>query len=753
MAFSSVTQPPDDSSEAYTPSDEDQAILDELNERYDYASMQWAPIVTQADIDVRYAAGHTFDAADKTARAGRITIELDQISQYLNQLVNSFRLNPRAAKVSPAGGGATDETAELHANRIRQIEHDSHAQEIYTVAGENMATRGYGYARIVPEYEAGESRNQVLRLKAIPNPNQVLPDPDAESTSGADWQYLFFVHTITTREFKRDYPDAQVKDFDPALMAAHPKWFPKIGRVQIAEYWYVTETPPANGEGKPKRTVCQYMTNGVELLAKKGQKKKTEWKGSTIPFAMAAGQIVYETDDAGDTQKMLQSYHRRARDAAKAYNWTASTKLEVLALPVKAALFAYEGQLDVDNVALVVKSMREQVPLIVAKATTEATGTNVLPLPQYGMRAPDISGYEIAGESFRRDVQNALGRYSVQDHRQGSTKVTSGVALRELDKSGDLGSYHYVAHYDDFVRQLAVQLNELLPFYDDTPKEISTRLPDGSTKRVWVNRMTDRDEKGNPAYAKTDLRFDPAALHTVTISTGPASDSQQEANSDFADHVIDSPQLPAIVGPQKMSALLALAIKLKGAGAIGDQMAEIVDPQQGKDGQQPPDPRQLQQHIDQITGQLQHAEGVMKAQAGELASNQAELDSKEKIAQLQIDSKERMAALDREKAITVAELGAKVDRIELFLEERARIGAHLADAATQASDQLHEHVQDDLARTHAAGEAERGRQHQVGLAAAGEGAAAAAQAAGHANTLEVGQQAADLAPAPDNTGE
>jgi hypothetical protein len=106
-------------------------------------------------------------------------------------------------------------------------------------------------------------------------------------------------------------------------------------------------------------------------------------------------------------------------------------------------------------VALVERSTREHVPLITAKATTEATGQQVLPLPQYGMRAPDISGYEIAGESFRRDIQNALGRYSVQDHRLGSTKVTSGVALRELDKSGDLGSYHYVAHYDDFIRQLA----------------------------------------------------------------------------------------------------------------------------------------------------------------------------------------------------------------------------------------------------------------------------------------------------------
>jgi hypothetical protein len=108
-------------------------------------------------------------------------------------------------------------------------------------------------------------------------------------------------------------------------------------------------------------------------------------------------------------------------------------------------------------VKLVERATREHVPLITAKATTEGPARTILPLPQYGMRAPDISGYEMAGESFRRDIQNALGRYSVQDHRLGSTKVTSGVALRELDKSGDLGSYHFVAHYDDIIRELASQ--------------------------------------------------------------------------------------------------------------------------------------------------------------------------------------------------------------------------------------------------------------------------------------------------------
>jgi Phage P22-like portal protein len=728
---------------------EDEAILKELQERFDYAAVQWAPIIDEANIDVAYTGGNTWNSDDESARAGRPMLKLDQLSQYTNQLVNSFRQNPRGAKVSPAGAGATDQTAELRANRIRQIEHDSHAQEVYTVAGENAVTRGYGFARIVAEYEDSTSANQALRLKAVPNPNQVLPDPDAESTSGADWSYLFFVHTVTKREFHRDYPDAQIKDFDADTIALAPRWFGKDGRVQIAEYWYVTETASRSGQGRPDRHVCMYLTNGVELLAKKGYPKKTEWPGSSIPFAACYGKIVYQTDAAGDAQKMLQSYVRLARDAAKGYNWTKSTELEALALPVKAALFAYQGQLDQTQVDLVERSTREPIALIQAKATLDETGQNVLPLPQYGTRAPDIQGYEIAAESFRRDVQNALGRYSAADHRMGSTKVTSGVALRELDKSGDLGSYHFVAHYDDMIRELASKLNELLPFYDDAAKDVSTRLPDGTTKVVTINTPTGRDATGTLAYQPDDLRMD-QGRHTVTISTGPSSDSQREAGKDAA--------MALLANPQAFPVIASDSIRLMDLGPIGDQMAEDLEFLQPPAMQQAraqkdggaPDPRQLTQENQQLKQQVQHAEQVMHEMDGQLKGKQAELASKEKIAQLEIDSKERIAALDRETKITVAELGAKVDRMELFLEERSRVGAHLQDASLQAADHLHEHQQSELDRQHAAAQLAVTQSHQVGLAAAGAGAARDAQAAGHQQALEVGQQAADLAPPPTN---
>lgn len=732
---------------------EDEAILKELRDDYDYDVENWRTIRAEAAIDVEYAANNTWNSDDKVARAGRPMLNLDQISQYRNQIENSVRMNKRGVKVSPAGNGATKESAELRANRIREIEYQSHAQEAYSQMFSDCLTRGYGFARIVAEYEDEDSDNQVFRTKAIPNPDQVVPDSDGQSTSGRDWKRCVFLDSLSHAQFRRDYPDAKIKDFDADVLLRAGKWITPT-RVQIAECWRLLETPNPKGYGRPTREVCMYLTNGVELLAKTREPKKHPWKGKYIPFVGCFGRIIYRTNAAGDSEKLILSYHRFARDAAKGYNWTKSTLLEKIALPVKASLMGYKGQAGPDALIAIERATREHVPWIEFEPITDGTGQTVLPLPQYGTREPDIQADMIAADGFQRDIQNALGHYNASDTRMGHTKVTSGVALQELQKSGDLGSYDFQDHYDDSLKFFGEQYDDLLPSYDDAAKEIATRLPDDTVKMVTINTPTGRAPTGAPAYKPDDARIDAAQKHGITLSTGPSSDSQAEAGKEAA--------LTLLANPQAFPVIAADAIRLLGLGPVGDQMAkdlEFLQPpamqqarqqEQGKDGK--PDPRQLQQENAQLKEQLQHAEGVMKQMDGELQGKQAELASKKEIAQLEIESKERIADVESrrraETAIAVAEIGSKAKDAALFLEERGRIGVQLTDAAAQASDHLHEHVQSDLERQHAAEQAAQARQHQAGMAAAGAGAAADSQQAGHEQALAQGQQAADLAPPP-----
>jgi len=174
-------------------------------------------------------------------------------------------------------------------------------------------------------------------------------------------------------------------------------------------------------------------------------------------------------------------------------------------------------------------------------------------------------------------------------------------------------------------------------------------------------------------------------------------------------------------------------------------------------------PPEVTQQLAQMKGQIQQAEQAMQAMQQELATKKAENDTKlqiaagdahtkVQIAQAELASKERTAAADRETKLAVAELGAKMDRMQLFLDERARVGLQQQDAQ-----------QADLERQHAAQIATAGQQHEAGMAAA-DGAQSADDAEaqrqhdaamaqlGHQQSLEQQQQAAALQPPPVEPG-
>jgi hypothetical protein len=742
-----------------TPSAADAAILKDILEDYDYDVANLAKIREEADIDVAYAANDAWTRADKDARGGRPMLNLDQLSQYRNQVENTVRQNKRGVKISPAGNGATDQTAELRANRIREIEYQSHAQEAYSQAFSDCLTRSYGFARIIAEYEDEDSDNQVFRTKAIPNPNQVIWDSDGQSTSGRDWRRCVFVDSLSHAQFKRDYPSATLTDFDNAdTIKAAGQWLTAT-RIQIAEAWRVHETPNPRGKGRPKREVCMYLTNGLELLAKAGEDKKHPWKGKYIPFGMCAGRVIYKGTSTGATEKLMLSYIRFARDGVKGYNWTKSTMLEKLALPVKASLLAYRGQANADTVAAIERASREHVPLLEFGATTEATGTAVLPLPQYGTREPDIQADLLAAEGFQRDIQNALGHFNAQDARLGNNKVTSGVALAELKRSGDLGSFDFQDHYDDFLKFLGEQYDDLLGHYDDAAKEVATRLPNDTVQMVTINTPTGRAVNGAPAYKDGEARMD-QGRHTVSISTGPSSDSQRELAKETVLTLMGNPQLVPVVAAQ--------GVRMMQLGPDGDQLAkdlESIQPPamqqarqaaQQKDGK-PADPRQLQQELGALKQQLQHAEAVMQQMDGELKGKQAELASREKIADQQSARAAVLAIKVQSMRDATALAVKKLDVLAkgILSDNEAQLEQIAIDheAAIETVRLDHDREQAALDRQHQAEQAAAAQQHAVGMAGAGASAAADAQTAGHQQQLELGQQAADLAPVPEPTTE
>jgi len=663
--------------------------VEEIRRRFDYHTLEWQDIRDEAKIDMRFATGDPWEPNERNSREGmgRLCLDFDELGQYINQLINGVRQNKRAPKVTPTGNGANDKTAEMLAGLIKAIGYKSNANTARVTAFENAAMRSYGYTKIVREYVSDDSDDQELRIRRIPNPDVISLDPDAKEADFSDMEDAFELDQLTKSAFKSRFPDAEVVDFSSSHMEIAPTWI-KEDQIQIATYWkahinkrtryrldsedepeiYADELPEGSGitsdtrhlERKgmksvkvrnereiKSRFVVAYLTNGIEILETRpwtltvtnpvSGRKTTGC--TSIPIIPYLGKELW-VDKGSGTKRVIQSLIRMARTPYMAYCYTRTAQLEEIQMTSKSPYWAVEGQLE--NHETEIKTLNK-LPRAVQeyKATTEATGAQILGPPTRPDFVPNVQLLEVYAQAARQSIQAAIGVSNPQAQRDSSAPL-SGKALDEFESQGDRSTFHFIDNYDRALEREAFILKEAIPVVYDTEREISISGNDDKPKTIQLNNPAAVDKNGQPAVYLTD-----EGDHDVTLSVGPSYDSERDAANEFSDTLVNNPQLVtlALQSPQSTSAkLLAQAIRLKDLGPVGDAMADTIDPPQ--DG--PPIPPQVQQAVQQMQQKLQQA----MAMVGTL---QQELKEKTNIAMLEMQNK-RVIAADKNRTDLVIQM-------------------------------------------------------------------------------------------------
>ncbi len=718
-------------------------------------------------------AGQPWEALDPAGLAqrkdaGRPSIACDELGQYINQVGNDVRQNKRAVKATPIGNGANDKTADFKQNLIRQIEYRSNAQrDVYSPVFEDALQRSYGYGRVKSQRVNPLSRNMELVLEAFPNPDVVLPDPDGAMLAPdlSKIKYCFITESYKRKDFKREFKDAQIVDFTDDHVRMAPDWL-KGDSVQVAEYWTVEmvsrrvvflNIDPSRGffahtlPRAPLKSeidfehqvdvpyVCQYLTNGLELLTKRGQTKRTPWPGTSIPVFSCYGKILYVPTEAG-TERRILSMPRLARDPYMLYCYIRTCEAEVIGSVPRTTWVGYEGQFR-GHEGEWQKANHEPTPYLVVKPTTEGTGSQILPLPVRQSWDPPLQNLDMAAEAARRAIQAAMGTSPLPTEAQ-RVNQKSGKALDRIESSGQKGSYHFVDHLDGMITRVGVLLDELIPHYYDTARDVTVRKPDDQSASVRINDPQSEDP----------LMLTPEQSHDITLSVGPAEQSQRTAASDFADLIVGNEALMGSVGPQKAAELNAMAIRLKGVGPIGDEMAEIISPKPA-DGSEKPTPQQvaelqgqLQQGQQQVQ-ELQHAVETdqakqqasietarMKAEADTVAA-QTDADLKWRIAQLEAQTEIEKVRMQEATKLEIAEYALRQTQMQAEIDAlEMKYGV-----AKQAAQQDHESEMAE--RAHAQGLEAGDVAHERDLDSGEQASALAMQQAEHAQAITPPEQA------------
>ena len=113
-------------------------------------------------------------------------------------------------KVRPSGGSATKGTAQTYDGLVRNVENISDAGQVYDHAGLEVVTCGVSGWEVVQEYVDGDSFDQDLVIKAIPDYLDSTWLGTHKKRDGSDARYGFILRGLSPDEFKRQYPDRDV---------------------------------------------------------------------------------------------------------------------------------------------------------------------------------------------------------------------------------------------------------------------------------------------------------------------------------------------------------------------------------------------------------------------------------------------------------------------------------------------------------------------------------------------------------------
>lgn len=696
-----------------------------MRERFTLSADAESNLRTNMRDDLVFYNGDQWPQHIKIARTldQRPIITINRLPQFVRQVVNQARESKPAIQINPVDNGADPDTAEVIQGVMRNIERNSRAHIAYSTAIEHQAIMGRGFIRVMADWAADDAMEQEIKIKRIPDPLTVYPDPACVEPDYSDATFCILVEHIPTAQYKVRYPDARatgLSDFS-SIGDQAKRWF--TGKaVQVAEYYYVEEvktkvhTVKMLLDGEQPTTVTLYdeavrkihkryfdtgvvqvvksrstvrrqvkwaKTNGVEILD--GNPERTGGKnvpGPFIPVVPVLGEELIV-----DGEKNLRGMVRDAKDPQRAYNFWVSAETEMIALAPRAPVIGADGQFDGHEPKWNQANTRSFTYL--EYNAIDVNGT-LVPAPQRTTFDPNLTGVIQATMQADRDLKSVLGMF---DASQENSREQSGKAIIARQKQGETGTSHFLENVSRSIEHIGRILLHWIPVYysqprlmrimglDDQPREVV--LHAGQKKaagKVLQQAQQEGPNSPNARLARNILAARPfdvgVGRYDVTISVGPSFNSRRQESVEAMIQLVQA--YPAVM--PYIGDVLVENMDWPGARVIAQRLKrvlppEVRDPEEG----QPEIPPEVQQQMAEMSQQLDAALAALAEKEEIIQTKAQELAAKGQIEQLKIQSAERLRVLETEMELlkqkrdiqadtALALLDAKLDEIKLRLE-------------------------------------------------------------------------------------
>ena len=635
----------------------DEKILREAKARFERCQAWESAWRDRAKFDIKFANGDAlnhgqWDSNVRQERGARPCLTYNQVRTHNLHIINDARQNKAQIKVTPTGGRASYESAQIFSGIIRRIEYQSKAVDAYSTAIYHQVESGIGYVRVETDYVDQNSFDLDLFVRRIADPFTIYCDPDAKEYDKADMNFCFVFEDVPRDRYEEEY--GKEDSPAPSTFDNTDNWNDK-DHVRIAEYWRRnisddtihlmqdgTTVRDSEIPAEVRAQITPFIVKSrkvaepeIEWFKLAGNRiiDREEWPGKYIPIVPFLGEelvIDNEMDRKGHTRSQI--------DAQRIYNYWASAAVEQVALQTKtpyvataAAIQGHEEQWITANIknwsVLLYNGVGEDGAPIAPPARE--------PPPQ--MAQAYVTGMQIA----REDLRAVTGQYQAEQGMPSNER--SGIAIQQRQRQSETATYHYVDNQAKGIRQVGRILLDLIPKIYDVQRVVMTLGEDGSEAKVVVapdapeahqaigqgpdgqpQTLTQGDaqqQMQDPDKPDPTIIFNPrVGQYDVEADVGPSYGTQrQEAANAFSQIMAQNPAAFQIVGD-----FWATNSDFPGADELADRLKRGLPPQYKADA---PDPQvmaitqqaqQTQQHAQQLLGQADQEIQTLKQQVAVL---------------------------------------------------------------------------------------------------------------------------------------
>lgn len=528
----------------------------------------------QAADDKKFSAGEQWDPEVLANRAGLPCLVINQIPQFVAQLVGDWRQQRNAIKVLPGEDGDT-EIASIRGDLIRSIEYKSRADRVYDSAFESTVQCGDGAFRVNVEYAKDDVFDQDIYIRPIDDALSVVWDRLSIDPTARDARHCYVEDRLPLKEFRKKFKEADPNGLgrEVTKLCRDGGWLGE-NDARVVEHWRMIERKRLLGlfedgsvhvidaetlsdiedkHGSPVKTrlaPCLYaqmhLVTGWQILS-----GPYEYKLNRLPIIRMTGRVV-----ALENKRVRYGLVRFMKDAVRLRNFWRSVAAEHLGYSPKAQWMATESAVE-GREDMIRKAHMSRDPLLVFNDEAEF-GRNVQRVepPQLQMALLNEANINT------QDMKDVTG---IHDASLGiKSNETSGKAILARQREGDVASLTFYDNGNASLLEAGDVINQLIPQIYDATRTVRLIGEDETPKLMKINDPMDPESP--------DLS---TGSYDVALSTGASYTTRRaEAAEAMMQAIQVWPQLIQVAGD-----VIAKAQDWPGADKLAERLKKTIPPQ------------------------------------------------------------------------------------------------------------------------------------------------------------------------------